>query len=58
MNPAGPKGTPVHSSFAKAGWLQVVLAQGFNRGEYFDKILGGSIYSTNLYQTMTYMILQ
>ena len=29
-----------------------------NRGEYFDKILGGSIYSTDLYQTMTNRILQ
>ena len=29
-----------------------------NRGEHFDKVLGGSMYSTTLYQTMTYIILQ
>jgi len=34
------------------------LWQRSHRSEYFAKILGGSIYSTNLYQTMTYMILQ
>ena len=28
------------------------------RGEYFDKMLGGSVYSTNYYQTMTNMIFQ
>jgi len=28
------------------------------RGEYFHKILGGSIVSTDLYQTMTKIIVQ
>ena len=50
--PCDGTGSP---AFDKRG---VVEIKEFHRSEYFTKMLGGSIYSTNLYQTKTDMILQ